>query len=278
MFVAAYSVEMRFANARNSVRPTRRDVYTFGARNCAASPSADPSESIKYDGKDLIVSLCFKKERDAMEFEFDVCKQFSEELQREDIDVTIEPCSWPAEATKLLSRQYVASETDSPQGSVASSVRSETVPPSSDEALFQMIEHPSIARTMSLDKCHLVDSAKCEVVGLCSDTNKSNMVVLSPGIHRAFDGTSCKPPSFYIKPSGITSERVADTKMRLRTRVTVVIVFENMDSYGDCRIAFKDGTVRIDACTYESFVDVLDPQLFVATAEWKMGDTLKQWV
>lgn len=269
---------MTVKGSLTNFHPSRRRVYSLGDKYLAVSPTPDPNDSIKYVGNNLEVSLCFRSKDNAKKFEFDFCAQFTEDVVDDLVQTKAAACEWPSNGTDVERSQYKVADSESPHGSAITFTTTEAVGASSPLAQYQMIEHSSVLNAMTCDGCHIVDSALCDEVGICSKSNKSNYFALSPGIHRMFDGHGGAAPTMYIEALEY-DERVflVDINRKKRVRVPIRVHFRDADAYRGSGIRFTDITTRVDDTTFELYVHVLEPDVFKRCNEWKMGNTKEQW-
>lgn len=271
-------MEMRIKNCVNTFRPTRKHVYYYAYMHKGSAPSGDHNEAIKYDDNgDLVVNIAFEDEDDALGFEDDVVRNGDEES----VVVTYQPCTIPTHAVRINRNLYDATRTDSPSGTI-STVLGDTVKSSSDEALYQSLEQLDIREEMRMDCSHLVDKAKCAEVGICSPTNKSNILVVCPNFHRMLDGTTGEGgsnPSVYVEGLKVDrSDCFKDTSGKYRYRVNVQIVFPNQDDYAKSKLDFDDSTEQKGLGVFHSHVFVRDPEIFMDASEWKAKKVRELWL
>lgn len=115
-------------------RHSAKCLHFAGAKCCAMSPTGDRSESIKYEGTDMVVCVNVKKEAHAALFTNHVCDTYPPEA--ECIESDRRECPIPAKATRIQREQYLSLDSESTSGIVASSMAGDWPKGTSDEATY----------------------------------------------------------------------------------------------------------------------------------------------
>lgn len=268
---------MRIKNSLNTYHTTRKKVYFAAQNNCAKVPSGNHLADIKYDNDgDLLVSLMFHNQRDANSFDCQIVSGFWDGAD-DSVHSVITDCFIPASALYVMRCWYDGAQSGSPDGSSVSSAMISDVVTSDD--LHQRLERVCMVTMVVPDGCHLIDAAKCASVGICSKADKSNLLFLSPLLHRMLDGTTGENgslPLLTVEPNGIVeNDTLVDLKGKSRTRVNVRIVFRSREVAVALSqsIMFRKETVKVNDYTFDSFVHVRNPSVFVQGAAWKAAQT-----
>lgn len=276
---------MTIFDCKETVRQTRFEVYRYGAKHYAISPTISASDSIRYDENHLKISLMFDTGQPAAAFVSDMLDTFPTPGDDDPpyLESEITTCTLPGvdSRVRLERRNFKAGETTSPTGSVSVvsvSISDQASVFADDDKVFQMIQHPSILGSVTTDNCHLVDKARCAEVKICSGSCVSNLVVGTPDIHRMLDGQSNCAPFICLQPVGIVEQYEFDSFGLRRTRVNLRLHLRDQAVASVFNQRLKDGSVRIEACIFETFVHVIDPHIFMQAATWKMNSTLDKWM
>lgn len=194
------------------------------------------------------------------------------------------PCKVPEDGMEIKRDHYDLEEHGSPAVSVwdASTISVSSLSyalASSDQAMYKMFEDQCSLSAMTVNNCHMIDQAKCDEVGLCSPTEKSNMLCCTPNTHRMLDAVSGGCPTLRIEPLGIdASDTVVDSKGNTRVRCNIRLHFRDLVVAPRSRIKLREESVKVDECTYDTFVHMVDHGSFVQAAAWKNQKTLNAWV
>ncbi|CAN0289911.1 unnamed protein product [Hapterophycus canaliculatus] len=264
---------MRLTKGLRMVRPCRFDIYCYAAKRCGLSKTADPKDAIKYHGEDLVLEIFFPNK--------ELCARFVDDVLGHD-SVSYKKCEHriPRDGVEIERMHYDADESESPSQSVMSAVSSCTASlASSDEAAYQMFEDRAKLSMLTFRNCHMVDAKKCVEVGLCSATEKSNMLCCTPYTNSMLDAVTGACPTLRIEPLGIDeADPMLDSKDRKRVKVNVRVHFRDLSYAHDSGIKFREGSVKVSSCAYDTFVHMVNPNLFTSCVAWKNQQTVKAWM
>lgn len=275
-------LDMRLTKCLRMVPSCRFDIYCYAAKRCGLSKTADPKDAIKYHGEDLVLEIFFPKNELCARFVDDVYRSLPTSLGHD--SVSYKKCEHrvPRDGVEIERMHYDADESGSPSQSVVSAVSSCTVSyalASSDEAAYQMFEDRAKLAMLTFHNCHMVDAKKCVQVGLCSATEKNNMLCCTPNTHSMLDAVTGACPTLRIEPLGIDeADTMLDSKNRKRVRVNIRVHFRDLSYAHDSGIKFREGSVKVSPCAYDTFVHMVKPNLFMSCAAWKNQDTVDAWV
>lgn len=279
-----YGVEVRIANCF-SVTGCRLAVYAEAERRSAKRVAGKDAIS-SVDG-DLVINLAFREE--SLRGEFMHMTRTWCEMHRLEI-LHYELVDGVVLGSNVKCSDYVPDETTSPQGalnsrSVASSeeyLRSdatEIVDPKSELCRFQSVEAPSFSQK---DSCHLVSHSVCR--NDSRDTDPSNRLACTTGLHRALDGTGAAFPAWVrINFVGASTDPIdcwsGSGELVSRFRVDLEIDFRTTEQRKAHGFFWRDGTVDdyADGGPVKTFVHVKDPDMFERCVNWKAAQTTRVW-
>ncbi|ACH46825.1 unknown [Feldmannia species virus] len=261
-------------------QPVRKKIFGLAERNCAIASTPVASESITYEEEDLRVRLVFPTQDRAIGFANllgDNLVGYSEG----DIRHSFEPCDVPEDPVMVKVSHYVEDESDSPPNPSSVSIATtsfSTMFCNDEDIRFQMIEDPGLLHMGRPDKCHLVDKALCDEVGICKKRDHNNILCCMPTTHRMLDGVPGQSPVIRIEPVEIVeSDKVMDSAGVSRTACKLKIHFRELIIAKFSTLRLNSSSRMIDETTYETFVYMVDPELFVRCAAWKNKRTLEMW-
>lgn len=280
-FHTGYIVHARIRNCFNT-RGLRKEVHRSAVKHTGYyTAGVDREKSIGYVELDLVINVAFKREDQASLFKFEV--QSLDEIDTRDrlvVDETITRYAGELSLENMMCiRHYRSGEYGSPPASFSnsSSVIS-TVASWSSLATYQSIEPLGYQGATRFQKCHLKSQCECSKE---EKKNPNNMICLTPNVHCMIDGSDQVPPTLRIKATGSDStpcECREDTGvMKTRYRVDLLIDFPSSEARDGFSGGFKDGSERVDAWTYKTFVHVYDAEEFMAFVAWKYKDTTDKW-
>lgn len=274
-----YSVNARVKNCFNT-RRWRKYVHVCAAKRAAFYTSDDRTDSIRYDGEDLVVKFAFMKIDSAEHFLSDL-----QELNDEDsdtdvvVDLKVKAYSAPLEICSFVNKShYRVGEFGSPAASISVSSEVSIAPANSMMAKFQSIEQPEFLNLVGFLKCRL--KSACECTG-SEKNDPNNVICLSPNLRSTFNGFRTTAPwmrieatsfddspiSFTTADGGTETRKRVNLKMEFRSKEVARRVFERM----------KDGSVQRSECLFETFAYVIDPVQFMSFVDWKYQDTTNRW-
>lgn len=260
----------------------RRRVYDLASRYSGRyTNSENRTESIGYEGDDLVINIAFPSEDHATGF-----GNFIEHLGGEDsplctgINLFADNRKYKI-SDKIWLKDYkpgTDEDTASPPRTFQSGSEVSLIAPSSATAIFQSVEPPAVVK----QSCHMYGSKKPKREDLSNHVSTpNNRVCLSPTLHVLYDGyEGGMAPVFAIKPLTIHEEPVVvcgGGVSETRFKVDVVLEFMSVDAKGMFNGGFKAGYVQRSPTESLTWVHVLDPQEFWKFMMWKYEDTKGKW-
>lgn len=147
-----------------------------------------------------------------------------------------------------------------------------------EQCIYQSVEEPTFGNAM--DSCHLLAHSECK--GTPVDSDPSNRLAGSTGLHRAFDGTSDRfPPWLRFSVVAVDPTPVEcigkNGRVHYRFRVDLAIDFMTEEYRENHRFCWKEGTTDDGKNPVLTHVHVKDYVLFQNGVEWKHEKTTKIW-
>ncbi len=258
----------------------RLSIYKC-AQSCLAYYSTEEKEkSIFYDTNsqtpnDLIVSLIFKTERDALQFQnslSDLAEKF-QHFRDKFVLETHEPSVIHRESctnlTRVLASDYDKSENnESPIMSLNDIMSNESTITvyTNSETLLKTFETEEVVASFDTKwyKCHLIPNS-CRMYR--NDPNRNhydNFIWASWNFHQLFDALHTVNSGLgvvlrFVRSNPVAEEvLVAPNRYESRYRVFISVEFKNAKVASSFGSYFKDGTKRLTDTQYETFIYVKD--------------------
>lgn len=105
----------------------------------------------------------------------------------------------------------------------------------------------------------------------------NNILCLTPTTHYMFEGSSSRPPLLAIRAIKTHPKPEAVNLFETRHRVDLHVEFHSAEVEGFFGGVFKDGSSKISATGYETFVYVQNPVEFVGFLMKKYNTTISCW-
>ena len=280
-----FKLQFTLKNARN-IKGCRRSVYRLAGVNEGFYLTSVKSESIKYSGDDLVVSIAFRTHHNLVKF-FDDLRPWNE-LHPGILADTGMTSGWgflPFQQA-ILHTDYDAEGSSSPEAPASSrSVETDTtviLAADWDTKTHQSISPMKLLAGCGFQLCHIKDVKYCTKA---ETKDKNNKLAMSPSLHKQYDGHGPGAiPSMDITIYRTHNERVpvptegGDTE--LRTRVDLTVKFLSLEAFHGCDGVLKDGSYQLnddDPTIWVTWVHVLDPVSFNNYIAFKSGQTLSLW-
>lgn len=256
----------------------------------------NPSESILYHGKDLVVHLVFRTEQE-VGAAISMLQQMGLEQRQSPLHGKLSSLrSWNDNVKSCYSRDeigdlvflsdYVATESDSPPWSFsehsysensASILHEATNPQARRLVTYQRIGRRSV---FGQEKCHLISKRLCEAEATLSKyvADENNLLAMERKLHQAFDGilTPDSIPILLLEYMS-TGDTVLAEGDQSRTEVKVRGWFLHSDARFEISPILEANGTELTPHYFTTTVHVLRPDVFAWCLNYKARETLEQW-
>lgn len=280
-----FKLHITVTNCRN-IKGCRRNVYRLAGANQGFYTTSVKSDSIKYSGDDLVVSVAFTTHRDRVNFIEGL--QTWNDMHPGMIGDPIMKSGWGflGYDKTILSGHYRAEGSSSPEAPLsARSVETVTtviLAADWDTKNYQNISPLKLVAGCGLQMCHIKDNRQCTKK---ESNDKNNFFAMSPSLHKQYDGHGPRStPNLDITILEIHNEQVElqteNGGTEFRTRVDLEVKFLSLEAFDGCDGVLKDGSYQKDEndpTVWVTWVHVLDAVAFSNYVEFKSAQTLKMW-
>ena len=239
---------------------------------------------IRNDDGTLKIRVLFKTEENALNFEN--CLQNEKNTHNSPMntiqcEIETEVTSYASGSTfkRIFYHHYDPGETTSPLDTLSQiSGATSVLDQSRDIFKYQRLEKDSIFGShYKADSCHIISAAECrncpEEYGIY-DNDDNNRLALSKDVHAWFDGHQVDVPLFDLKV--INSSRRPELEGRYR--IDLKITSFDIDAARMLFWRLKEGSVITTELECETFVYVLDKDVFCKCIKWKSQEIQREWV
>lgn len=257
--------------------------YHAGGKAYYTTPT--PSDSIAYDGNDLVIKVAFQNQGSAGTFINNI-NELNPEFGGPVVQmVESRPYHGSLDMSNLvLEQHYRASDTSSPAGSrdSASSTGSSFVIPVHKKTM--LIQH------QCLQDARLVASAGFEMAHIkprcsCTDSEKkdiNNLLAMTPDLHSMFDGRMSIPKVLIefmeADESDFTTITLPNGVAANIYKVMLRVTYYDEDARDASSVQFKAGTISSeDGMTHRVVVGVRNIAKFRAFIDFKVDATRDSW-
>lgn len=241
------------------------------------------SYSSNVDGT-LNIKVLFKTEDNALNFENNLQNEkniHNSPLNSTQCEIETEVTSYVSTATnkRIFYHHYVANETSSPLDTLSQiSGDTSVLDQSRDIFKYQRLEKDSMFGShFKADSCHLISAAECrnypEEYGIY-DNDENNRLALSKDVHAWFDGQQVDVPLFNLE----VINKSRRPELEGRYRIDLKITSFDVDVARMLFWRLKAGSVVHSELEYETFVYVLDKDVFCKCIKWKSQKIQREWV
>lgn len=281
-----FRLELTITNCR-AIKGCRRNVYRLAQKNHGFYTTSVNSDSIKYSGDDLVVSVAFMAHGNRIDFFGGL--QFWNDQYPGMVGDPVMTSGWGflGYDKAILCTHYIAEGSSSPEApGSARSVETQTTVvllADWDTKHYQNISPLKLVAGCGLQMCHIKDNRHCKNL---ESVDKNNFFAMSPSLHKQYDGHGPgSTPSVNITTLSTHNEQVEveteDGGTEYRTRVELMVKFFSLEAFDGCDGVLKDGSYMLnkdDPTVWVTSVLVLHPESFNEYVEFKSEQTLKMWV
>lgn len=218
--------------------------------------SIDRTESIGYEGVDLVVNVAFEHVDKGWRFVNEITKLndlYAGLVVGVDLTPYYEALNY---RSAIYGMHYSEGCYDSPPASFSDRFVALIAPASSGMATYQAIEAQECQNAVVFKKCHLKPMCECTPAEI---DNPNNIICLTPNLLSMFDGTTERAPTLRIRAIDADSTpkdfQGEDGKVEKRYRVNLTVDFQYLmravELLRMVQKGFKRGNIRL-LCTFST--------------------------